>query len=274
MKTVKTFSNLSEAGFAASLLEAAGIAASLVDELNFMMSYGMATGGIRLQVEDQDYERALRVLESGPDAAIVPTEASLESPVNGKSRIPIGVFVMCGLIFLALVFISRNSAQNHPAGTERVVKYDDNHDGKPDHFLTYRNGLLAKVEVDRNFDGKIDKWEICDSEGRPKQAELDNNFDGRPDEWVTFRDGHVETEKIDTDFNGIPDMFATYKNGIIAQMDVRPNDSAIVVRRYIYVNGVLSEEWVDENARGAFDYKILHDPFGATSERIPVGQPK
>ena len=63
MKTVKTFGNLAEAGFACSLLEASGICAALADEQSFLMTPGMVTGGIRLQVEDADCERALEVLD-------------------------------------------------------------------------------------------------------------------------------------------------------------------------------------------------------------------
>jgi hypothetical protein len=43
VKTVKTFGNFSEAGFASSLLEAAGVRASLADEQSSLMTLGMAT---------------------------------------------------------------------------------------------------------------------------------------------------------------------------------------------------------------------------------------
>jgi hypothetical protein len=86
--------------------------------------------------------------------------------------------------------------------------------------------------------------------------------------WRFNRDRH------DTDFNGVPNIFATYKNAVIAQVNVRSNGSAIVVRRYIYENSVLREEWADENNDRIFDYKNLHDPFGALSEHIPIEQGK
>jgi hypothetical protein len=40
------------------------------------------------------------------------------------------------------------------------------------------------------------------------------------------------------------------------------------------VNGDLREELVDEDRDGKFDYRILHDPFGGISERIPLGEAK
>ena len=41
MKTIRTYSNLSDAGFASSLLEAAGIKTLLADEQSFTIGYGL-----------------------------------------------------------------------------------------------------------------------------------------------------------------------------------------------------------------------------------------
>jgi hypothetical protein len=81
MKTVKTFTNLAEAGFATSLLEAAGIPALLAGEQSFLYNVGAANDGMRLQVEDADHERAMRILEEGFDALPPPpsTEPTAEA---------------------------------------------------------------------------------------------------------------------------------------------------------------------------------------------------
>jgi hypothetical protein len=69
MRTVKTFWNVAEAGFAHSLLEAAGLHPFLANE------YANALGGgpsytnadLHLQVHEAEYEQAMRVLTHGPD---------------------------------------------------------------------------------------------------------------------------------------------------------------------------------------------------------------
>ncbi|MEI9895833.1 MAG: DUF2007 domain-containing protein [Chthoniobacter sp.] len=274
MKTVKTFVNLSEAGFASSLLEASGIPALLADEQSFLMLPGPATGGIRLQVEDQDFERAMQVLAGGPDApTTLRAPASAEAPED-KGKIPVGLFVavLVALAFLGFA-IHQWTEQRRVARSQSDVhtyEKDNNHDGKPDYFATYRNGRIWKVEVDRNFDGKIDKWEFFDSEGRPERLECDENYDGQPDLWYFYANGSVQRSEQDTDFNGQPDWFGYFEGGILVRADCRPNGSKIVVRRLIYEHTILREEWVDEDQDGKFDYKILHDPFGATSARIPI----
>ena len=276
MKTVKTFGNLAEAGFACSLLESAGIRASLADEQSFLMLPGMATGGIRLQVEDADFERAARVLAEGPDAVVPGAETSpvLPDESQAKGRIPVGLFVAAAAVFGLMVFSVRRAAENRRTGplraADQTYEYDENHDGRPDRFLIYRSDALSKVEVDRNADGKIDEWETFDREGRIERVEQDNNFDGRPDVWLFFKNSVLEASRHDSDFDGRPDWFITYENGVAVRMDGRPNESSLVVRRQIFEHGVLREEWVDENKDGIFDYKILFDPFGGRSERIPI----
>ena len=276
MKTIKTFGNLAEAGFASSLLEVAGIPAALADEESFQMVAGMGMLGIRLQVEDADFERALLVLAKGPagvdrEAAATPVSPDSAEPPR---RIPVGPFLAAAAVLVLLVIVLRQAAENRRMSrleaVDQTSETDENHDGRPDHFYVYRNGVIATAHIDRNADGKIDEWETYDREGKIERMELDENFDGRPDVWFSYKKGMVESERCDVDFNGRPDWFVTFENGIVVRMDCRPNESSVVVRREIYEHGVLREEWVDENQDGIFDYKILVDPFGAKSERIPL----
>jgi hypothetical protein len=88
--------------------------------------------------------------------------------------------------------------------------------------------------------------------------------------WYFYVNGSLQRGEQDTDFNGQPDWFFSFENGLLVRADCRPNGSKIVVRRQIYEHGILREEWVDEDQDGKFDYKILHDIFGATSGRIPI----
>jgi Putative prokaryotic signal transducing protein len=280
MKTVRTFANLAEAGFASSLLQSVGILASLTDEQCFLMTPGMATGGIRLQVEDPDFERAARVLAEGPDAVVPRADDSQVSADEGEAHggIPVAVFVAVAVVFGLMVFSVRQAAENRRTGprraTEQTYEYDENHDGRPDRFLVYRNEVLARAEMDRNADGRIDSWETYDHEGGIERVEQDDNFDGRPDVWYSYKNGRVVSSRNDTDFDGRPDWFGTYENGIVVRMDCRPNESSIVVRRDVHEHGVLREEWVDENQDGVFDYKIPVDPFGVRSDRIPIQSAK
>ena len=63
MITIRTYFNVSEAGFAQSLLESRGIHAFLHGENAFTMESIAALGGIRLQVPEEEAAEAKGILE-------------------------------------------------------------------------------------------------------------------------------------------------------------------------------------------------------------------
>ncbi len=74
MITVATFSTLIEAHIALGRLEAEGITAHLADAGmgDYGMPAGIAVGGIKLQVEEKDAERARAVLAADYSADLKP----------------------------------------------------------------------------------------------------------------------------------------------------------------------------------------------------------
>jgi len=85
MKTIRRYGNIGEAGYAKSLLEAAGIEASLADENAGTLLPGLAPWGMRLQVEESDEERAVQILDQGvPDS----DDAAPQEPVPMEHEVP------------------------------------------------------------------------------------------------------------------------------------------------------------------------------------------
>lgn len=277
MKTLKTFSNVAEAGFAGSLLEAAGIPVLLADEQSSLWSYGMAIP-IRLQVEEADVDRALEILEKGLRAAdeAPPSAATALESTSGDCRLPVWLFLAAGAVFALMVFLVRHTAKDRKprASREQTYEFDQNGDGRADSFATYRGDCIISSKGDRNFDGRIDEWLFFDEQGRTTRAERDDNFDGQPDAWVTYRGGVETSAKRDTDFNGKVDSITTYTHAVPVRTEVRPNESKVMSRLFLYRSGVLYEQRVDQDQDGKFDYRILYDPFSGPSERMPLAESK
>ncbi|MEC8957404.1 MAG: hypothetical protein VX495_03310, partial [Nitrospinota bacterium] len=61
--------------------------------------------------------------------------------------------------------------------------FDTNGNGKPDQWQFYYDDqqTLKKAEYDTNGDGKADRWEFFDSTGKLGKIQLDRNFDGKVD---------------------------------------------------------------------------------------------
>jgi len=74
MKTIRRFGNLAEANFFQSLLVSAGIEANLAEELTFALGPGYAPQGIRLQVPDEDEERAYKILDTEEEFIPLPED--------------------------------------------------------------------------------------------------------------------------------------------------------------------------------------------------------
>lgn len=294
MKTIKTYLNAAEAGFASSLLEAGGIRTLLKGEESFAVTPGFASGGIQLQVPDEDFEKALILLREGFDAAddtadtteeasdfaeeIPAEEFETQVPAPDQrqtGKIPVGVFVAALVVLGFLSFALYQRSEEHaPARPSFTTTADLDGDGQPDHFYFFRYGTLQREEVDRNGDRAVDAWTFFGSGGYTERWEGDDNFDTRPDIWYVYRHGKQESWKRDVDFDGVPDVFATCENGQTVESEVRPGDSKIVLRRFHFAHENLRDELVDEDRDGRFDYKIVYDVYGTPSERMPIDRAK
>lgn len=67
--------------------------------------------------------------------------------------------------------------------------------------------MPKKVQVDSNFDGKVDRIETYDNAGKPNKIEADNDFDGIMDETLVYQNGKPYKTEKDTNKDGKPDMW-------------------------------------------------------------------
>jgi hypothetical protein len=92
---------------------------------------------------------------------------------------------------------------------------DQNHDGRPDVWREYdRQGHLARVAVDTNFDGRSDVQEYYQG-GALVRRESDRDFNDRVD---LVQDFDVQTRQsvrsiVDVDFDGTADLLILFQDG-------------------------------------------------------------
>jgi Putative prokaryotic signal transducing protein len=113
MVTVRQYINPSEAELDKTLLEEAGIPVFLADANSLSLGYGGVLGGVRLQVEDADLDRARHVLDERegvtplPDDFIPPEEPPPIEPPAAPAPAPetkeewIDTFFWGGVVLLA-----------------------------------------------------------------------------------------------------------------------------------------------------------------------------
>jgi hypothetical protein len=127
------------------------------------------------------------------------------------------------------------------SGTLSQLTVDAIKDGKPDVY-SYMNGTkFLRIEIDKNEDGKIDRWEYYGPDQKIERVGFSRANDGKPDAWAyqgpdgtlskmevsTHRDGKVTRVEFydkgsltraeeDGDGDGRPDRWETYENGALA----------------------------------------------------------
>lgn len=102
-----------------------------------------------------------------------------------KKIVMVLAFLICIGLIAQAAYCADNTVQT-PASTKVVPK---------------------KIRVDSNFDGKVDRIETYDSNGKPVKVEADNNFDGIMDETLVYQDGKPCKSEKDTNKDGKPDVW-------------------------------------------------------------------
>src|SRR5437763_1519659 len=65
-------------------------------------------------------------------------------------------------------------------GRLQLLKYDADHDGKPD-TISYMDGArVLRIEIDKDEDGKVDRWEYYDASQQIEKLQLSPRHDGKP----------------------------------------------------------------------------------------------
>ncbi|HMF94774.1 MAG TPA: hypothetical protein VKE96_10790 [Vicinamibacterales bacterium] len=116
------------------------------------------------------------------------------------------------LVGLLAALIGRLATDPSPI---RLDTGDTNRDGRPDVWRYYgHDGVLLRVDVDTNFDGRSDIQESYWN-GHLIRRESDRNFDDRIDRIDDFdaATGARTRSVVDTDFNGRADLLVLLSNG-------------------------------------------------------------
>jgi hypothetical protein len=73
-----------------------------------------------------------------------------------------------------------------------------------------RPEIPKKREMDTNYDGRVDRIEVYDSEGRVVRLDVDTDFDGIFEEWMIFENGKPKIKGVDRNKDGRTDTWIEY----------------------------------------------------------------
>jgi len=138
----------------------------------------------------------------------------------------------------------------------RVIQrsLDADRDGKPEElrYFDEETGQLARVELDRNYDGTIDSWTTYEK-GVVVRRELDESGDGVADAFETYASGVMTAREVDRDADGVRDAFYVFQSDALVEErhDANGDGKTDLVIRYQDRIRVVTEE--DQNHDGRTD---------------------
>ncbi len=119
-------------------------------------------------------------------------------------------------------------------GYLRMLTYDSNRNGKPDTWSHMEGSTIARIEIDADEDGIIDRWEYYDSNQKLQKVGTARMRDGKIARTEFYEGSVLVRAEEDTDGNGIVDKWETYANGVVASVAFDTEGAGHPTRRIQY----------------------------------------
>ena len=111
-----------------------------------------------------------------------------------------------------------------------------------------------QIQLDRNYDGEVDRIETYTAEGVIIESQTDVNGDTKIDEWVYYENGKPVRVKKDINGDGTADTTSEYDTkGIIVKSETDANGDTKIDEWVYYENGKPVRAEKDTNGDGKSD---------------------
>jgi hypothetical protein len=166
------------------------------------------------------------------------------------------------------------------------LTYDANKNGTIDTWTEMDGARPVRSRIDRNEDGRLDRWEYYDPQGQLLKVGFSRKDEGKPDAWAySGPDGKVvrieissaaDQKKIDRwerydaagltaadedrDADGRPDTWETYENGALKTAAFDENADGAPDRRLTYAGGALVLIETEPGAAGHYARRVEVKP--------------
>ena len=132
-------------------------------------------------------------------------------------------------------------------------------DGKPD-ISSYMDGSrFIRIEIDKDEDGKIDRWEYYGADQKLEKVGLSRPNDGVADTWLfQSSDGTIARTEIATRRDGKPNRFEFYEKGLLVRVEQDSDGDGRIDRWETHKDGALTTASFDTKGTGSPDTTIQY----------------
>jgi hypothetical protein len=192
--------------------------------------------------------------------------------------------LLCGCSFPGPSRENAAIAPTYDAATGKLkeMAYDSDHDGTVDTWTEMDGARPVRTRIDRNQDGKLDRWEYYDGSSRLVKVGYSRTDNGKVDAWAFagadgaierieissvadegridrrehYRGGTITSAQEDSDHDGAPDRWEVYDAGVVKSVAFDENGDGKPDRRLTYAGGALATIETDPDRAGTFTKRL------------------
>lgn len=154
-------------------------------------------------------------------------------------------------------------------GKLELITYDTNKDGKPDAWSRMDGTRLVSMEIDRDFDGVVDRWEHYGTGGNLEKVGYSRAGDGKADAWAyQGPDGQVARIEVSTRGDGTVNRTEFFEAGRLARVEEDSDGDGKPDKWETHRDGALASAELDTNRDGRPDRRLTYGPAGVKTERL------
>ena len=149
-------------------------------------------------------------------------------------------------------------------GKLKLLKYDSDGNGVVD-TLSYMDGArVVRIEIDKNEDGKVDRWEYYDANQKVEKIGTSRNGDGKEDSWsYPAADGSIARVDISLKHDGKVSRVEHYDKGVLVSAEEDSDGDGRMDKWETYEGDHLSSIAFDTTHRGTPDRRLIYGANGA-----------
>lgn len=154
-------------------------------------------------------------------------------------------------------------------GKLELITYDTNKDGKVDAWSRMDGTRLVSMEIDRDFDGVVDRWEYYGAGGNLEKVGYSRAGDGKADAWAyQGPDGQVARIEVSTRRDGAVNRTEFFEAGRLARVEEDSDGDGKPDKWETHRDGALLSAELDTDHDGRPDRRLTYGPAGVKTERL------
>ena len=181
------------------------------------------------------------------------------------------IILLCALSSLSICCDNSVTRERiHPAydqktGKLRQLTYDSDHNGKTDTWSYMDGSRVLRIEIDKNEDGRIDRWEYYSNDQRLEKIGISRSNDGKVDSWLfSGADGTIARIELSLMRDGRVDRTEYYEAGVLTRAEQDTDGDGRVDKWETYDGrGALANVAFDTKKRGVPDRRLVYRDDGS-----------